>query len=234
MAIHLKRSTHLLDDPLVHDGDTVADRQGLALVVGDIHRGDSRSFLDGPDRSTHLDAKLRVQVGKGLVHQQHVGLDDDGPGKGDTLLLAAGHVLGLPVAKRGNLHHVEHLLHAPCLLRILDVPLFQTERHILERRHMGEHGIVLEDHADVPLVAGDVVDALPVEEEIASLDGIETGNHAQQRGLAASRRAEQREELTLLDVQAQIRNDDIPAICLARMRNVDRNTHRHAPRSFIS
>ena len=49
----------------------------------------------------HLVAQLGVQVGQGFVHEEHLGLPDDGPADGHTLALAAGESLGLAVQVLG-------------------------------------------------------------------------------------------------------------------------------------
>ena len=56
------------------------------------------------------------------------------------------------------------------------------------RDSVGENGVVLEYHAHIPLVGGDVVDDLAVNLDFAALNGIESYNHAQQSGFAASGR----------------------------------------------
>ena len=95
----------------MHDGDPVGNRQGFFLVVGDIHRGNAHLLLDVFDGVAHLHTQLGVQVGQGFVHQQHLGMDDDGPGQGHALLLAAGELGGHAVFQVTDLHHVQDLRH---------------------------------------------------------------------------------------------------------------------------
>ena len=66
---------HLLDVALAHDRDAVRNSHGFFLVVGDVHIGDAHRVLDLLDDGAHLHAQLGVQVGQGLVHQQHIRLD---------------------------------------------------------------------------------------------------------------------------------------------------------------
>jgi hypothetical protein len=62
-------------------------------------------------------------------------------------------------------------------------------------------GIVLEDHADVPLVRAERIDAASAEPDLAFVGLVEPGDQAEEGRLAAAGGAEQGEELTLLDLQ---------------------------------
>src|SRR5690606_35886652 len=59
-------------------------------------------------------------------------------------------------------------------------------------------------HVDGPPVGRDAGEVLPVEQDRTGGRMLEAGQHAQQRGLAAARRPEQREELALVDVERQV------------------------------
>ena len=67
---------------------------------------------------------------------------------------------------------------------------------------MGEYGVILEHHADVPLVGGQGVDHLFVKADLAPIHRIEAGDHAQQGGFSTAGGTQQGKELPLLDVQA--------------------------------
>ena len=58
----------------------------------------------------HLHPQLGVQVGEGLVEQQHVRLDAQGAGQGHTLLLAAGQALGQTVGILVHMHQLHELV----------------------------------------------------------------------------------------------------------------------------
>ena len=59
---------YLLDDAIVHHGDSVGDGQGLLLIMGDIDGGDPNLPLDALDDVAHLHAQLRIQIGQRFVH----------------------------------------------------------------------------------------------------------------------------------------------------------------------
>ena len=85
----------LLDPAVAEDGDPVAHRQRLLLVVGDEAEGDADLALDLLELDLHLAAQLEVESAERLVEQQHLGPVDQGPGERDPLPLAAGE-LGRP------------------------------------------------------------------------------------------------------------------------------------------
>ena len=51
---------------------------------------------------------------------------------------------------------------------------------------MGENGIVLEHHADIPFVGLQVIDNLVVKADFSAVHAVKTRYHSKQRGLAAS------------------------------------------------
>jgi hypothetical protein len=66
---------------------------------------------------------------------------------------------------------------------------------------MREQGIGLEYHAHITLVHGHVGDVLAADMDAAGIGLLEARDHAQARGLAAARGAQQREELAGCDVE---------------------------------
>ena len=103
MGKYLPGRAHLLDEAVFHDDDAVAQRHGLGLVMRDIHKGGVNAFTQGQNLGTHLIAQLGVQIGKGFVHEKHLGLPHDGPADGYALPLAAGQCLGLAVQQLGDI-----------------------------------------------------------------------------------------------------------------------------------
>ena len=90
VVVELTGGGDLLDDAVLHDDDAGAQRHGLGLVVGDVDDGGAQALMERGDLGAHLDTQLGVQVGERLVHEEDLGLTDDGAAHGDTLSLAAG------------------------------------------------------------------------------------------------------------------------------------------------
>ena len=186
---------------VLHDGDPVGNGQGFLLIVGDVDGGDAEAPLKLLDDGTHLHSQLGVQITQGFVHQQNAGLDDEGSGQSDALLLTAGQLVGLPVCQMGDLHQLQRLVHLGLDLLGGHLPCLEAVGHVLPDGQVGEDGVVLENHADVAFVGGNVVDPFFAKVEVAALDGVEAGDHPQKRGFAAAGGAEKGKEFALLNVQ---------------------------------
>ena len=219
------RGADLLDHPQVHDGDPVGNRHGLLLVMGHIDGGDPHVVLDLLDDRPHLHPQLGVQVGQGFVHQQHVRLNHQGPGQGDPLLLSAGQPVRHPVGVFVDMHQLHKPVRLLRDLRLGQLPLLQAEGHVVPHGKMGKDGVVLEHHADIPPGGIQIVDPLVVEIDAAALDAVEAGDHPQQRRLAAAGRTQQRKELALPDIDAQVRNHRVVPVLFDHMVRSDIHTH---------
>ena len=57
--------------------------------MGHVQRGHPEVALDPGDLRAHLDPELGVEVGQRLVHEERLGLADDGPPHGHPLALSA-------------------------------------------------------------------------------------------------------------------------------------------------
>ena len=67
--------------------------------------------------------------------------------------------------------------------------------------------IVLEHHGDVAILGRQVVDHLAADADLAGRDVLETGQHSQQRRLAAAGRADKDDELAVLDFDVHALDD---------------------------
>ena len=226
LGVDLVGGADLHDAALLHNGDPVGNGQGLLLVVGDVNGGDAQAALELFDDGAHLHPQLGVQVGKRLVHQKHAGLNDEGAGQGYTLLLAAGELVGLPVRQVGDLHQLQSLGHPGADLILGNLSGLQAVGHIFADRQVGKNGVVLEHHADIPLMGGNVVDALFSEIEIAAFNGVKTGDHTQKCGLAAAGGAQKRKKLSLPDVQGNAVERGKIAVALHRVLDDDLIAHK--------
>ena len=128
------------------------------------------------------------------------------------------------------MHQLHELIRLLRDLLLGQLAVLQAELHVLPHRHMGEDRIVLEHHADVSLGGIQIVDTAVVEVEIAALDAVEASDHAQQSGFTAAGRPQQCKKLALLDLQTQIRDDDVLSVLFQSMS--DRNVVAHCLSSF--
>ena len=184
MVVDLFRRVNLLDLPGAHDGDPVRHCQGLALVVGDIDRGDAEIVMQAPDLELHMLAQVLVQGRERFVHQHDPRFVDDRPGQCHALALAAGQGGNVAVRKCSELHAFE-CRHGP----VPDVTAgqlaqFQRVFDVFPHGHMRKQGVVLEHDADVALVGGEPGHVAISDHDPTRFRARETGNGHQQCGLA--------------------------------------------------
>ncbi len=150
ILVDVTRRADLLDAALVEDGESVAQRQRLVLVVGDEDEGDADLALDRLELDLHLLAQLEVERAERLVEQQHPRPVDERAGQRDALALAAGELRRPAVAEvLAEPHHVQRLQRAPRGARLLaDLLDPQPVLDVLEHVHVREQRVVLEDGVD--------------------------------------------------------------------------------------
>ena len=138
----------MLDDAVLHNGDTVADGHCLFLIVGDIHGGDANALLGVADDAAHLDTELCVQIGKRLVHQQHIRRDNQCASQCDTLLLTAGKLGGIHICLVPQPDHFQIMVRQLLgLLLCFMMQLHGREGQVFEHRHVRIQIELLEHHA---------------------------------------------------------------------------------------
>ena len=74
---------------------------------------------------------------------------------------------------------------------------------------MGIERVVLEDHCDITLLRGQVGDIAIADADDAVGDALEAGHQSENGRLAATRRADEDEELAIRYVEAEIPGGDI-------------------------
>ncbi len=117
--------------------------------------------------------------------------------------------------KGAELHQRQHLGDAR-LDRIAGKTfLLQPELDVARNRHVGKQRVALEHHVDRPPVRRRRRQVRAVEQHAAFARCFEPGDHAQQRALAAARRAEEREEFAREDIKRERIDRGEIAIALA-------------------
>ena len=185
-VVERRGHVELLQQPVAHDGDAVAERHRLDLVVRNVDRGHLQVALQPGDLGPHLDAELRVQVRERLIHQKRLGLTHDRPAHRDALPLAtrqrAGALLQHAAQSQDPCRALDprrdralgHLLH------------LESKRHVRVGGHMRVESVILEDHRDVAALGRDAVHDSVAEPDPAIGDLLEPRDHAQRGGLAAA------------------------------------------------
>ena len=201
---HLLGGAYLLDVALLHNDDPVPQGHGLGLVVGDVDEGGVDPLAELDDLRAHLVAELGVQVAQGLIHQEYLGIADDGPADGHPLALSAGEGLGLPGQQ---LRDVQDLRRLPDLLvddPLGELPQLQAVGDVVIDGHVGIEGVVLEDHGDVPVLGGHVVHQTAADIDLPVSDGLQPRHHPQGGGFSAAGGPHQDDELLVGDLQVEV------------------------------
>src|SRR5262245_15365478 len=118
--------------------------------------------------------------------------------------MAARELPGLALEELLDAQDVGRLLHALLDLGLGELPHLQAEGHVVVDGHVGIEGVVLEDHGDVAVLGGQVVDHALTDGDLAGGDLLQAGHHAQGRQLATARRAHQHDELLVADVEVDV------------------------------
>src|SRR5262249_26727574 len=200
----LGRRADLLDASLVHDHDPVGHLERLLLVVRDEDAGDVDLVVQPAQPRAQLLTDLRVERTEGLVEQEDLGLGRARPGERHALPLPAGELRRQGLLETLELHQLEQLPHAVADLSLRPLADAQPKPDVVEHCHVAEERVVLEDEPDVALPYRRVGHVLLVVEDRPRIRDLEPRDDPQQRRLARARRPEQREQLAVGHLQADV------------------------------
>src|SRR5262249_40874575 len=110
MFVQVRRRAYLLDLTEVEDGDAVAHRQRLFLVVGHVDERQAQLLLDLLQLDLELLPQLQIQCPERLVEEKRLRPVDDRTGERDTLPLPARELARLALAETLETHHAQRLL----------------------------------------------------------------------------------------------------------------------------
>ena len=74
--------------------------------MGHIDKGDSQFILKADQLVLHILAQLQVQCAQGFIQKEDPGFVHNGPGNGNTLLLAAGQGIHGTLLIAGQVHQL--------------------------------------------------------------------------------------------------------------------------------
>ena len=188
----------------MQDGDALADRHRLGLIVRHVdHRGAERA-VEGEQLRAQLDAQRAVETRERLVEQKRLWTTDDGAAQGHALALTLRQVLR---------HAIEHVLqaeprrgleHAAGDLRIADVPHGERKRDVVADTEVGIQRVALKHHRDVALGGRLLCDDALADDDVTRRRLLEPRDAAQHGGLAGARSSEQHQQLTVPHLEIQV------------------------------
>ena len=228
LRVKLLRRAHLLDLAAAQHDDPAGHGHGFDLIVGHVdHRG-TQPVVERGKLGAHLHAQLCVEVRQRLVEEEELRLTHDGTADGHTLLLPAGQLARLALHQRLDLQDARRLRHAPGHFRFRHLEILQAESEVLGDGHMRVERVALEDHRQLALGRGQIVDDGAADGNRALGNILKPGNHAQQGGLAAARRADEHQKFPVHHVEIQPLDDAELAVALADVAKCQ-SSHSYVP-----
>ena len=207
-GVNVLGRAELVDPAAVHDRDQVGRGHGLGLVVGDVDGRVAIFVVQPADFEPHLLAQIGIEIGQRLVEQQRLRLDDQRARQRHALLLSAGEFAGIALRQRFELGRGQNRRE---LFRdgvAVELAQAQAVDDVFGHRHVRPQRVALEDHRHVALF-GRQRARLRGHQPVADMDlavgGLqETRDQPQRRGLAAAGRAQQADQLSMVDPQRDV------------------------------
>ena len=184
-----------------HEHDAVAQTHRLADVVRYEDDGFLRSEPHPLELFVERLARLRVEGGERLVHEQRAGLADQSASQGTPLPHPSREGVDAGVGKLVEVHETEGLLHALVRLRARHARELQREGDVGAERQPGEKRRILEHHGAVRTRSSDT---LAADEDLAARDAVQARDQVQERGFPAAGRAEEAHELPRLHLEIHV------------------------------
>ena len=183
---------------MVEVGGGFATRSDAELAQGALAAAGISSVIEADDAGGAYPFDLTGGA-RLLVEQEDARPDHERARERHALLHAARQLAGLHRARLRQAHERERLLDALTDLRPRHRALPQAEGDVLGDRHVRKQRIGLEHHAEAASPRGLAGDVAAVEDDTARVRRHEARDDVECRRLAASRRAEQRKHLALVD-----------------------------------
>jgi hypothetical protein len=228
--IDLLGPAHLLDGAVVHDDDPVGHGERLLLVVRDQDRGDAKAALQRADLPAQVQAHARVERGKRFVEQEQRGRGRQRARERDALLLPARELRRVLAARPLQPDQREQRLDPRDARGSGGPGVGEPVADVLRDGEVREQGVGLEHDAEVALRGGQARDVAPALVDAPGVLPLEARDHAQQRGLPASGRAEEADELARPDVEVDAVERGEGAEALHHALYADSGIHRGGTR----
>ena len=152
----------------------------------------------------HAHPELRVEVRERLIHEKCLRLTHDRAAHRDPLTLAARQRRGPSVEQVVQTEELSDLLDTSRDLRLRRPANLEPVAEVLAYRHVRVESVVLKDHRDVTRPRRQVGDVAGVDQDRPLGDVLEPGDHSQQGGFAAPRRADEDKELARVDLERHV------------------------------
>ena len=181
-----------------HHNDPVRQIYRFRDIVRDEHHRLPVRFPDFKQEILHDRARQRIERAKWLVQEQDGRIDRQHARNGGALPHAAGKLGRHMMAEGAEPHSVDQRIDIRSLLTIAVGGKRRTERHVRTYAQPGKQRALLEDDAAVRPRPND---RLAVQQNLALRWRLKASKKIEQRRFSASARADDRDELTVCNVE---------------------------------
>ena len=187
----------------MHHDEPVGERERLVVVVGHEQRGEPEPHEERAQLGDQPFAQRAVERAERLVEHEQPRLGGERAGERDALLLAARELADAPVLEAGEPDERECVAGArrrssAAASRCMRSPKRDVAQHVA----VGEQRVVLEHEPEARDGAGGTrARSSPSHATTPARVGLEPGDRAQQRALAAAARTEDADDLAVGDVE---------------------------------
>jgi len=138
-------------------------------------------------------------------------MHNDTASDSDALFLAAGELGRVAILKTSKFNETQSGTDAASRLGLRDANHFEAKVDVVPDGKMREEGKILKNRGDETFAGGDGGNVFAVEPDRTLRDGLQPGNHPEDRGLTTARRTEQCQEFSLVDVERKVSNNSFLA-----------------------
>ena len=167
----------------------------------DIHHRQAQRLLQIADFLAHIAPQLGVQIGQGLVEQQHTRLQHDGACHRNPLLLPAREFVRVTRTEQAQPELFEHILGLGGHHLLGKSRHLQAVTHVLQHRHVRKKRVGLEHHRHITCRGRQPGHIVVTNQDAPAAGHLQAGDQTQNGGLAASGRAEQRDQRAGREIQ---------------------------------
>ena len=151
IVIEIKGRINLLELAFVEDANARAHRHRFDLIVRDVDEGRFQALVQATNEGTRLHPKLRIEVGKRLVHQKYRRFANDGAADRHTLTLPTGELTRTPIQQVTDTQFIRSFVDALVDDLLGRLAQLEPECHIVIYGHVRVERVTLEYHGDIAI-----------------------------------------------------------------------------------
>ena len=168
-------------------------------MVGDVDEGDFEFAMQTHEFRLHAHTQMRVERAERLVQQQHLRLDDERTCERHALALTAGELVDRAIGQFSNAQSLQPFIGLCLSGSSRHAALLETELDVFAHREKRKERVVLPDERRFALPWLVFIEAAAPEANFACRRLVESSDHPQRCGLAATGRTHDRDEFAFID-----------------------------------